>query len=90
MARAGNGAPTGSQPDQTDPADLISWPRPANAAAPDRRTAPLGLAFFKSAHLTDYSLLSAAGVIVALPIVVLYVFLQRRFISGMLNGIADR
>jgi raffinose/stachyose/melibiose transport system permease protein len=56
----------------------------------DRRTAPLGLAFFKSAHLTDYSALSAAGVIVALPIVVLYVFLQRRFISGMLNGIADR
>jgi raffinose/stachyose/melibiose transport system permease protein len=56
----------------------------------DRRTAPLGLAFFKSAHLTDYSLLSAAGVIVALPIVVLYVFLQRRFISGMLNGIGER
>jgi raffinose/stachyose/melibiose transport system permease protein len=56
----------------------------------DRRTAPLGLAFFKNAHLTDYSLLSAAGVIVALPIVVLYVFLQKRFISGMLNGIAER
>jgi raffinose/stachyose/melibiose transport system permease protein len=29
-------------------------------------------------------------VIVALPIVVLYVFLQKRFISGMLSGIADR
>jgi raffinose/stachyose/melibiose transport system permease protein len=56
----------------------------------DRRTAPLGLAFFKSAHLTDYSALAAAGVIVALPIVVLYVVLQKRFISGMLNGIADR
>jgi raffinose/stachyose/melibiose transport system permease protein len=56
----------------------------------DHRTAPLGLAFFKSAHLTDYSLLSAAGVIVALPIVVLYFFLQKRFISGMLGGIADR
>lgn len=56
----------------------------------DHRTAPLGLAFFKGAHLTDYSLLSAAGVIVALPIVVLYFFLQKRFISGMLGGIADR
>jgi raffinose/stachyose/melibiose transport system permease protein len=56
----------------------------------DHRTAPLGLAFFKSAHLTDYSLLSAAGVMVALPIVVLYFFLQKRFISGMLGGIADR
>jgi raffinose/stachyose/melibiose transport system permease protein len=56
----------------------------------DHRTAPLGLAFFKGAHLTDYSLLSAAGVIVALPIVVLYFFLQKRFISGMLGGFADR
>jgi raffinose/stachyose/melibiose transport system permease protein len=56
----------------------------------DRRTAPLGLAFFQGEHLTDYSLLAAAGVLVALPIVVLYVFLQRRFISGMLGGIATR
>ena len=56
----------------------------------DHRTAPLGLAFFKGEHLTDYSLLSAAGVIVALPIVILYFFLQKRFISGMLGGIATR
>jgi raffinose/stachyose/melibiose transport system permease protein len=55
-----------------------------------RRTAPLGLAFFQGQHLTDYSLLSAAGVLVALPIVVLYLFLQKRFISGMLNGVATR
>lgn len=54
------------------------------------RTAPLGLAFFQGQHVTDYSLLAAAGTIVALPIVVLYVFLQRRFISGMLNGISSR
>ena len=54
------------------------------------RTAPLGLAFFQGQHLTEYSLLAAAGTIVALPIVVLYFFLQRRFISGMLNGISSR
>ncbi|MFZ7087196.1 carbohydrate ABC transporter permease [Curtobacterium sp. RRHDQ10] len=56
----------------------------------ERRTAPLGLAFFKGEHLTDYSLLSAAGIIVALPIVVLYFFLQKRFISGMLGGISAK
>ncbi|WP_066522999.1 carbohydrate ABC transporter permease [Curtobacterium ammoniigenes] len=56
----------------------------------NHRTAPLGLAFFKGQHLTDFSLLSAAGVIVALPIVILYFFLQKRFISGMLGGIATR
>jgi raffinose/stachyose/melibiose transport system permease protein len=54
------------------------------------RTAPLGLAFFQGQHLTDYSLLAAAGTIVAFPIVLLYFFLQRRFISGMLNGISSR
>lgn len=56
----------------------------------DRRTAPLGLAFFKGEHLTDYSLLSAAGIIVAIPIVVLYFVLQKRFISGMLGGISAK
>lgn len=56
----------------------------------DHRTAPLGLAFFKGQHLTAYSLLSAGGIIVALPIVILYVLLQKRFISGMLGGFADR
>ncbi len=54
------------------------------------RTAPLGLAFFQGQHVTEYSLLAAAGTIVAFPIVVLYIFLQRRFISGMLNGISSR
>jgi raffinose/stachyose/melibiose transport system permease protein len=54
------------------------------------RTAPLGLAFFQGQHVTEYSLLAAAGTIVAAPIVVLYFFLQRRFISGMLNGISSR
>lgn len=56
----------------------------------DRRTAPLGLAFFQGEHQTDYSLLSTAGVIVAVPIVILYFFLQKRFISGMLGGISSR
>jgi raffinose/stachyose/melibiose transport system permease protein len=51
-----------------------------------RRTAPLGLAFFQGQHATQTSLLAAAATIVALPIVLLYLFLQRRFIAGMLAG----
>jgi raffinose/stachyose/melibiose transport system permease protein len=50
------------------------------------RTAPLGLAFFQGAHTTQFSLLAAAAIIVALPVVVLYLFLQRHFITGMLSG----
>jgi raffinose/stachyose/melibiose transport system permease protein len=50
------------------------------------RTAPLGLAFFQGRNTTDYALLAAGSVIVATPVVLLYVFLQRHFIRGMLAG----
>jgi raffinose/stachyose/melibiose transport system permease protein len=50
------------------------------------RTAPLGLAFFQGQHATQTQLLAAAATIVALPIVLAYLFLQRRFIAGMLSG----
>jgi raffinose/stachyose/melibiose transport system permease protein len=50
------------------------------------RTAPLGLAFFQGRNTSDIQLLAAGSVIVAAPIVVLYLFLQRHFIRGMLAG----
>ncbi len=50
------------------------------------RTAPLGLAFFQGRNSTDFALLAAGSVIVATPVVILYVFLQRHFIRGMLSG----
>lgn len=51
-----------------------------------RRTVPLGLAFFQGQHSSDVSLLAAAAVLVALPVVAVYIFFQRRFIEGMLSG----
>jgi raffinose/stachyose/melibiose transport system permease protein len=50
------------------------------------RTAPLGLSFFQGRNTTNLTLLAAGAVIVATPVVVLYVFLQRHFIRGMLSG----
>ena len=52
----------------------------------DLRTAPLGLAFFQGRNTSDLTLLAAGAVIVALPVVIVYVFLQRHFIRGMLTG----
>ena len=54
----------------------------------DLRTAPLGLALFAGANRgsQDVTLTAAAAVIVALPIVIVYVFLQRSFIRGMFAG----
>jgi raffinose/stachyose/melibiose transport system permease protein len=50
------------------------------------RTAPLGLSFFQGRNTSDLTLLSAGAVIVAMPVVLVYVFLQRHFIRGMLSG----
>jgi len=50
------------------------------------RTAPLGLSFFQGRNESDLTLLAAGSVLVALPVVILYVFLQRHFIRGMLTG----
>ncbi|MQA95447.1 MAG: ABC transporter permease subunit [Streptosporangiales bacterium] len=52
----------------------------------DLRTAPLGLSFFQGQFVSDYDLLAAGAGIVALPVMVVYVFLQRHFIAGMLSG----
>lgn len=50
------------------------------------RTAPLGLSFFRGQYTQGTALLSAGAVLVALPIVVFYLFAQRHFIRGMLEG----
>lgn len=51
-----------------------------------RRTVPLGLAFFQGQHSSDIALLAAAAVLVAFPVVAVYLVFQRRFIEGMLGG----
>jgi len=51
------------------------------------RTAPLGLALFAGANRSqDPTLTAAAAVLVALPVMIVYVFLQRSFIRGMFAG----
>lgn len=50
------------------------------------RTAPLGLAFFQGQYTQGFTLLAAGACIVALPVVLVYLYLQRHFIAGMLEG----
>lgn len=52
----------------------------------DLRTAPLGLAFFTGRYTADLSGMAAAAVMVALPVVALFVFTHRRFVHGMWVG----
>lgn len=53
------------------------------------QTAPLSLAIFQGQYVAETSLLAAAAVFIAAPVVAVYLFAQRYFIRGMLEG-ADR
>jgi raffinose/stachyose/melibiose transport system permease protein len=51
------------------------------------QTAPLGLSFFAGASRAgDPTKVAAAAMLVALPILIVYLFLQRHFVRGMLGG----
>jgi multiple sugar transport system permease protein len=47
------------------------------------RTLPAGLALFKGQHSTDYGLLMAGAMIALLPMIVAFLIVQRRFITGI-------
>jgi multiple sugar transport system permease protein/raffinose/stachyose/melibiose transport system permease protein len=46
-------------------------------------TIPVGLAMFKGRYYTDYAKQLTGSTITVLPVLVLYLFLQRRFIEGI-------
>jgi raffinose/stachyose/melibiose transport system permease protein len=50
------------------------------------RTAPLGLSTFQSRYGVDVPSVSAAAILVAAPVVVVYLLTQRQFLRGMLAG----
>ena len=52
----------------------------------DNQTATVALGVFQGRHLTLFNLMAAGGLIVAAPVLILYVIFQRKFISGMLAG----
>jgi raffinose/stachyose/melibiose transport system permease protein len=52
----------------------------------DRVTAPFGLASFSGRYTTNIPLVSAGAVIVAVPILIVFVIFQRQFMRGMLTG----
>jgi raffinose/stachyose/melibiose transport system permease protein len=54
---------------------------------PDKQTAPLALSFFAGAERAgDPTKVAAAAVLVAMPVAIVYIVLQRHFIRGMLAG----
>jgi len=61
--------------------DLL-WPLMVMTSS-DMQTMPAGLALFKGQHTVEYGPLMAGAVMALAPIVVLFFFVQRRFIEGI-------
>lgn len=48
-----------------------------------KRTLPIGIALFQSAHLTEWGQVFAASIVALVPVVLLFAFFQRYFIRGI-------
>ena len=56
------------------------------SGAGDLRTLPVGLALLRGRYSSDIPVMAAASLIVSAPVLILYIFLQRHFIRGMVSG----
>lgn len=52
----------------------------------DLQTAPMALVTFEGARRTDFAYLGAASIITIVPVIMVFVFLQRSFTRGILAG----
>lgn len=52
----------------------------------ESRTLPLALFYFKSSFASDYGAMFAATVLVSLPSILMYIFMQEQVVSGLASG----
>jgi raffinose/stachyose/melibiose transport system permease protein len=55
-------------------------------ASPDKKTLPLALLDFQGEYFTNYPMIFSGVLIASIPMIILYIFLQRYFIEGMTAG----
>ncbi|MBX3052820.1 MAG: carbohydrate ABC transporter permease [Caldilineaceae bacterium] len=66
------------------------WPLVITASE-EMRTIPVGLAAFQGQFKTEWHLLMAGSVIALLPVLLVYIFAQKRFVEGItLSGMGGR
>ncbi|WHY85938.1 carbohydrate ABC transporter permease [Neobacillus novalis] len=49
----------------------------------NKMTVPLALVFFNGQHLVNYNVVMSAGVLIMIPVVIVFLVFQRQFIKGM-------
>jgi lactose/L-arabinose transport system permease protein len=47
---------------------------------------PVGLASLKSLYVVEYGMIMAGSVLSTLPVIIMFVLLQRQFVSGLVQG----
>ncbi|MEV6490704.1 carbohydrate ABC transporter permease [Actinoplanes sp. NPDC051633] len=60
----------------------LFWPLVVNTD-PDKMTLSAGLASLQGQYLTDYPILMAGSLLASVPVIAVFVFLQRQFIQGI-------
>lgn len=53
---------------------------------PEKRTLPIAIALFQGQHATSWGIVFAASAIAVVPVIVIFVLLQRQFIGGITAG----
>lgn len=53
---------------------------------PEKRTLPIAIALFQGQHATSWGIVFAASAIAVLPVIAIFVLLQRQFIGGITAG----
>jgi multiple sugar transport system permease protein len=51
-----------------------------------KRTLPIAIANFQGQHASDWGLVFAASLIAVIPVLIIYVSLQRYFVQGLTAG----
>jgi multiple sugar transport system permease protein/raffinose/stachyose/melibiose transport system permease protein len=52
----------------------------------DHRTLPIGILDFVGQYETNWGSLMAASVLISVPVFVMFIVIQRHFISGLIKG----
>jgi len=65
------------------------WPMIVTSSM-DMRTLPVGIALLQEYHTTNWSQTMAGSAIAALPMIIVFLFMQRQFIEGMTAGAVKR
>lgn len=55
-------------------------------ASPDKKTLPLSLLDFQGEYFTNYPMIFSGVLIASIPMIILYIFLQRYFMEGITAG----